>query len=219
MFICHGRLLEGWRRRRWPPAGRQTVRIATASKIGVPHPGTIGPERSAATPAPTPWASSLSGETLRWHLWLEHEISTPPRPGWMEWCAIAAGTWASRAWSLTTRRISRIFSKITTTIGTMWTTLLQEKKGRSRITFYLEDGTDTTPAGPGPAGCQGFKDAHAGKYGTLLMTLENLKDADWENNWKQYYKPMEIGEPPAGDPGMGTGCRKGLKYAGTGRCP
>ena len=26
------------------------------------------------------------------------------------------------------------------------------------------------------------------------MTLENLKDADWENNWKQYYKPMEIGE-------------------------
>ena len=24
--------------------------------------------------------------------------------------------------------------------------------------------------------------------------MENLKDADWENNWKQYYKPMEIGE-------------------------
>ena len=30
--------------------------------------------------------------------------------------------------------------------------------------------------------------------GSLLLTLENLKDADWENNWKQYYKPMEIGE-------------------------
>ena len=30
--------------------------------------------------------------------------------------------------------------------------------------------------------------------GSLLMTLENLEDADWENNWKQYYKPMEIGE-------------------------
>ena len=26
------------------------------------------------------------------------------------------------------------------------------------------------------------------------MTLDNLQDADWENNWKQYYKPMEIGE-------------------------
>jgi ribosomal protein L11 methyltransferase len=30
--------------------------------------------------------------------------------------------------------------------------------------------------------------------GTLLMTLEDVEDADWENNWKQYYKPMEIGE-------------------------
>ena len=30
--------------------------------------------------------------------------------------------------------------------------------------------------------------------GTLLMTMDSLQDADWENNWKQYYKPMEIGE-------------------------
>ena len=26
------------------------------------------------------------------------------------------------------------------------------------------------------------------------MTLDDLEDADWENNWKQYYKPMEIGD-------------------------
>ena len=25
-------------------------------------------------------------------------------------------------------------------------------------------------------------------------TPRSLEDADWENNWKQYYKPMEIGE-------------------------
>ena len=24
--------------------------------------------------------------------------------------------------------------------------------------------------------------------------MENVKDEDWENNWKQFYKPMEIGE-------------------------
>ena len=24
--------------------------------------------------------------------------------------------------------------------------------------------------------------------------MENVEDADWENNWKQFYKPMEIGE-------------------------
>ena len=68
-------------------------------------------------------------------------------------------------------------------------------KGKSRITFYLPaDGDGFAQLAQLRTALQGFKDAHAGKYGTLLMTLENLKDADWENNWKQYYKPMEIGE-------------------------
>ena len=30
--------------------------------------------------------------------------------------------------------------------------------------------------------------------GTLLLTLENVQDADWETSWKQYYKPLPIGE-------------------------
>ena len=30
--------------------------------------------------------------------------------------------------------------------------------------------------------------------GSLLLTMANMDDADWENNWKQFYKPMEIGE-------------------------
>ena len=30
--------------------------------------------------------------------------------------------------------------------------------------------------------------------GSLLMTLENVQDAGWETSWKQYYKPLEIGE-------------------------
>ena len=68
-------------------------------------------------------------------------------------------------------------------------------KGKSRITFYLPaDGDGFDQLAHLRTALQGFKDAHAGKFGTLLMTLENLKDADWENNWKQYYKPMEIGE-------------------------
>ena len=68
-------------------------------------------------------------------------------------------------------------------------------KGKSRITFYLSaDGDGFDQLAHLRTALQGFKDAHAGKYGTLLMTMENLQDADWENNWKQYYKPMEIGE-------------------------
>lgn len=68
-------------------------------------------------------------------------------------------------------------------------------KGKSRITFYLEANDDGfAQLGRLRTALQTFKEAHAGKYGTLLMTMENLQDADWENNWKQYYKPMEIGE-------------------------
>ena len=68
-------------------------------------------------------------------------------------------------------------------------------KGKSRITFYLPaDGDGFAQLAQLRTALQSFKDAHAGKYGTLLMTLENLKDADWENNWKQYYQPLPIGE-------------------------
>ena len=66
--------------------------------------------------------------------------------------------------------------------------------GRSRITFYLE---------AREAGFAKLADIRIAlerlkqerqDMGTLLMTLEDVQDADWENNWKQYYKPMEIGE-------------------------
>ena len=68
-------------------------------------------------------------------------------------------------------------------------------KGKSRITFYLSaDDDGFAQLGRLRTALQGFKEAHAGKYGTLLMTMENLQDADWENNWKQYYKPLAIGE-------------------------
>ena len=67
-------------------------------------------------------------------------------------------------------------------------------KGKSRITFYLSaDDDGFAQLGRLRTALQGFKEAHAGKYGTLLMTMENLQDADWENNWKQFYRPMEIG--------------------------
>lgn len=68
-------------------------------------------------------------------------------------------------------------------------------KGKSRITFYLSaDDDGFAQLGRLRTALQGFKEAHAGKYGTLLMTMENLQDADWENNWKQYFHPIKIGE-------------------------
>ncbi len=31
------------------------------------------------------------------------------------------------------------------------------------------------------------------EFGTLDVSLEHVKDEDWENNWKQYYQPLKIG--------------------------
>lgn len=32
------------------------------------------------------------------------------------------------------------------------------------------------------------------ELGTLDVKMQNVKDEDWENNWKQYYQPIEIGK-------------------------
>ena len=72
--------------------------------------------------------------------------------------------------------------------------LTREMAGKSRITFYLED----SPAGFTALAAvrialSAAKPAHP-EYGSLILSMENVEDADWENNWKAFYKPMEIGE-------------------------
>ena len=66
----------------------------------------------------------------------------------------------------------------------------------SRIRLYLTDGADAPEevarlrallAGLPAA----FPDA---KLGTLQLSFANVKDEDWENNWKQYYQPISIGK-------------------------
>ncbi len=66
--------------------------------------------------------------------------------------------------------------------------------GKCRITFYLEAReAGFAKLGEVRVALEGLKQERR-DLGTLLMTLEDVEDADWENNWKQYYKPMEIGE-------------------------
>ena len=72
--------------------------------------------------------------------------------------------------------------------------LMQEKKGLCRITFYLEDSPDGyNTLSRVRMALSRVKQKHP-EYGSLLLTMENMEDADWENNWKQFYKPMEIGD-------------------------
>jgi len=66
--------------------------------------------------------------------------------------------------------------------------------GKCRITFYAEE----TEEGFGQVAAAriaiaDLKAKHP-EYAPLLMTMDGIEDADWENNWKAFYKPMEIGE-------------------------
>lgn len=71
--------------------------------------------------------------------------------------------------------------------------LLAQKKGVSRVTFYLERNEDAygTVAAVRMA-MSALKKDHP-EYAPLLLTIADVADEDWENNWKQFYKPMEIG--------------------------
>ena len=71
--------------------------------------------------------------------------------------------------------------------------LLAQKKGVSRVTFYLERNENAlgTVAAVRIA-MAALKKEHP-EYAPMLLTMEDVADEDWENNWKHFYKPMEIG--------------------------
>lgn len=72
--------------------------------------------------------------------------------------------------------------------------LLAEKHGKCRVTFYLEESeSGFSTLAQVRIALSALKKQHP-EYAPLLLTMENVEDADWENNWKQYYKPMEIGD-------------------------
>lgn len=56
-------------------------------------------------------------------------------------------------------------------------------RGVCSVQFYLEDSED------GKLELERIKTAVPGDYTTNIV-----KNEDWENNWRQYYKPMETGE-------------------------
>ncbi len=74
--------------------------------------------------------------------------------------------------------------------------LEQQMQGLSQIRLYIEDGPEAMEA------VSDLKDqmrALQAQYpsrdlGSLEIGLANLRDEDWENNWKQYYQPLPIGK-------------------------
>ncbi len=66
--------------------------------------------------------------------------------------------------------------------------------GKCRVTFYLKDSqTGYTQLAAARIALTALQQAHP-DFPTLILSMENIEDADWENNWKAFYKPMEIGD-------------------------
>lgn len=74
--------------------------------------------------------------------------------------------------------------------------LAKKMQGVSQIRLYLADGPDAMEQIAMLKQQLALLRAQnpSVEFGSLDVKLENVKDEDWENNWKQYYKPLAIGE-------------------------
>ena len=74
--------------------------------------------------------------------------------------------------------------------------LLKKIKGETKVKVYLPDsleGRETLLEIK--ASIQGLKELdNEHLFGRLEITLANMSEEDWANNWKQYFKPIEVGE-------------------------
>lgn len=74
--------------------------------------------------------------------------------------------------------------------------LAENIKGKSRVKFYLtddEEGRETLAAVRRELD-EIKRSRTRGVFGSLAVSLEKISEEDWANNWKQYFKPIKIGE-------------------------
>lgn len=74
--------------------------------------------------------------------------------------------------------------------------LLERKKEKTHIKIYLTDneyGKETLLLIKENLN-QLKKEDTEGKLGTLEIKVNNVNEKDWEDNWKKYFKPFEIGK-------------------------
>lgn len=72
--------------------------------------------------------------------------------------------------------------------------LMDLKNEPTYITLYLQDnaqGLETLAELKGVL--TELKEKDGGLYGSLALSLDHVREEDWANNWKQYYKPFTVG--------------------------
>lgn len=73
--------------------------------------------------------------------------------------------------------------------------LMKLKEVKTHITCYLQDnvqGAEMMAALKGALADIKGRDGDS-FYGSLEIETDSIREEDWENNWKQYYKPFDIG--------------------------
>ncbi len=63
------------------------------------------------------------------------------------------------------------------------------------VTFYLQQDAAGAELLQHARECvEALKEKHPEGFGRLDMEVKNVRDEDWANNWKKYFKPIEIGD-------------------------
>ncbi len=70
--------------------------------------------------------------------------------------------------------------------------LYNEKQGPTKVKTYIEEDSKAPEI---LANIRSALEAlKTGEYGSLEITIENMAQEDWENNWRQYFKPLYVGD-------------------------
>lgn len=71
--------------------------------------------------------------------------------------------------------------------------LLESKKGDTKVKFYLENNSEITDKLADVKTTLEALKQKGEDFGTLNMETDGLNEEDWANNWKKYFKPIEVG--------------------------
>ncbi len=74
--------------------------------------------------------------------------------------------------------------------------LMAEKQGETKVKIYLSDNENGAVQLAGVRSeLNALKSLDAGgRFGRLEIEINNLSEEDWENNWKQYFHPIPVGD-------------------------
>lgn len=72
--------------------------------------------------------------------------------------------------------------------------LIRQKEGETCIKVYISEDEPDMLAAIKASMLELAEYDEGGEFGRLEISLNNLKEEDWANNWKKYFHTMEIGE-------------------------